>query len=143
MLAPRRHKEALMRTIFAAFVWETLVRGRWLLPLGFLTGNLLTFVLFATCARKGVAITKDAEFVLFHLVASQMNMGVFGVCLFSVQGKAQRLFTLPITNRTIAAYTLLVAMTLMFAESVLSAMLMNALYGAGWPLWGPALAGAV
>jgi hypothetical protein len=132
-----------MQSIFAAMVWETLTRGRWILPLGFLIGNALSLLLFQMTIGRHIDITRSPEFVLWHLMASQTNMLIFGAVIMLAQGKPDRLFTHPITNRTVTAYYMLIAMALMFTESVLSALLINALYGAGWPLWGPALYSAV
>ena len=128
-----------MRSIFGAMVWETLKRGSWVLPIGFLGGNALNVLFFASLAGTGIVVLNNHEFVIWHLLASQVNMMCFACALVVAQGKSERFFTLPISNRTFAAYQLLIGMVLMFVESAVSAALMNAYYGLDWPVWGPAL----
>ena len=131
-----------MRSIFVAMIWETLKRGCWVLPIGFAGGNSLSVLLFTSLAGAHIAVTRDPEFVKWHLIATQFNMLCFASAVIAAQGKPERYFTLPISNRRLAAYHLLIGMSLMVAESLLSTVLLNALWGLDWPLWGPALFGA-
>jgi len=131
-----------MQSIFGTLVWETLLRGRWLLPIAFLGGNLVPILVLGALARQGISVSNQPDFIILHLVLSQVNMMIFAFAIFISQGKVERLFTSPISNRRLVAYHLLIGMAMMFTESALSTFLVNALYGAGWPIWGPALFGA-
>src|SRR5690242_18437878 len=116
-----------MRTIFSAMLWDTLYRGRWVLPIGFLGGNVLNIFLFQPTIGRGIDIAREPEFVLGHLLVAPVNMLIFSAVIMLAQGKPDWLFTHPVTNRTLTAYYMLISSGLLFAQSVLSTLLMNGL----------------
>jgi hypothetical protein len=127
-----------MRSIPAALSWELFRRGKWNLLGAFLTGNALTFVLLTVMRREGIDL-EDRSMIPMHVTMLLINAMLFGAILLSAMGNPYRLRTFPAPTSTIVAWQLLPAMTAMALECLLFTAVVNAIFKANWPFWGPAL----
>ena len=132
-----------MRSIPLALTLDTLRRGRWTLPSLALAVNAIPLMLLTALRASGAIHPEDPSHIVMHIVLTQVNMWVFGVVVISAQGPISKLFSLPVTTATIVLWRLLLLMILAALQSVLSTLLINALFDVNWPLWGPALLLAV
>jgi hypothetical protein len=78
-----------------------------------------------------------------HIVFSQIYPFLFGLAALSAIGAPARLYALPIRTSTLVILQLLQATLLVAAEVLVSTAVLNAVFDLRWPLWGPALFGAV
>jgi hypothetical protein len=122
---------------------EMLRRGRWSLPTAALGANALPLLLFSVLQHDGALDPTEKSQIMMHIVVVQINVLLFGISVFGAIGAPARLYALPIRTSSLVALQLLQGMLAVAAELVLSTMLLNAAFGLGWPLWGPALFGAV
>lgn len=128
-----------MRSIPVAMMWETLQRGRWGLLLGLLGANLWPLMVLAALGQEGGFDPEDHSLTVMFVVLVQMSMFMFGAAIFSAQGTPARLYAYPIRTESLVAWHMLPAMALVALEMAASTAMLNALFGLGWPLWGPAL----
>ncbi|MES2790396.1 MAG: hypothetical protein V4719_12365 [Planctomycetota bacterium] len=128
-----------MQSIPQALIWETLAHGRWGLIIGVLGANFVPLLLFSALTQSGPIDTADSSYVIMCVVLTQIHLFTFGTAVISAQGQPSRLYSAPVPNATLAIWHLLPAMVLVATETVLSTVLLNALFGLNWPLWGPAL----
>ncbi len=136
-------KDAIMRTISTALIWELLTRNRWQLVLMTCAANALPLLLFTALQYHGAIDYADSAFIVMHVALVQINIFVFGAGLMTSMGPVSRLFTYPVRNSTLVASQLIPAMVLMAIEMLLSTLLLNFLFDLHWPLWMPALFSAV
>jgi hypothetical protein len=132
-----------MRSIPLALTLDTLRRGRWTLPSLALAVNAMPLLLLTALRASGAIHPEDPSHIVMHIVLTQVNMWVFGVVVISAQGPISKLFSLPLTSATIVLWRMLLLVVLAALQSVLSTLLINALFDVNWPLWGPALLLAV
>jgi len=123
--------------------WEMLCRGRWSLFTAALGANALPLLLFSVLQHDGALDPTEKSQIMMHIVMVQINVLLFGIFVFGAIGAPSRLYALPISTSSLVALQLLQGMLAVAAELVLSTMLLNATFGLGWPLWGPALFAAV
>jgi hypothetical protein len=126
-----------------ALTWETLSRGRWYLPAGALLANAASMLILTLLHHGGGIDRDDQALIIMHIVLTQFNAFVFGTAVFLAQGRPERLFAWPVPNARLVAWHLLPAMALVFVEMVASTALLNLAFDVAWPIWGPALFGAV
>ncbi len=132
-----------MQSIPIAMTWELLRRGRWRLLIGALAANGLPAIILGSLRLEGGLSPSEPSTIMMNYIVMQINMLIFGAAVFAVQGKPSRLYALPVSTATIVAWHLLPALIVMIVESGLSTLALNALFGLGWPLWGPAIVLAV
>jgi hypothetical protein len=132
-----------MRSIPLAMTWELLRHGPWSLLGAALGANALPVILFAALRFDGAIDPHDRAQITMHVALIQLNLFLFGTGVFAAQGSMSRLYTFPVPASSLVAWHLLPAMTAVMLEMVVSAALLNWLFGLSWPLWGPALFGAV
>src|SRR5262245_60977773 len=133
-----------MRSIPLAITWELLTRGRWLLPGAFLAGMAYPAMIFTALRFDGPLDPEDmAPLVIMHLIMVQINVFIFGAALLTAQRSPSRLYAYPVTNAALVACDLLPAMAAVFLETICATLAINAVFDLEWPLWGPALFGAV
>ncbi|HUQ67990.1 MAG TPA: hypothetical protein VM165_00615 [Planctomycetaceae bacterium] len=132
-----------MQTVPQALIWELLTRGRWSLMAAVCGANLLPAFLFTALRHQGGLDTADPSFVIMQVVLVQLNMFAFGSAVMTAQGQLSRLYAYPIRSSTIVLWHLVPAMGLMALETLVSLAALNAAFGLGWSLWGPALFAAV
>lgn len=132
-----------MRSVPQALIWELLTRGRWSLIAAACGANLLPILLFTTLRYHGALDAAEPSFVIMQVTLVQINMFIFGSAVMLAQGRVTRLYAFPAPTSTIVFWQLAPAMGLMALESLASIAALNAVYGLGWSLWGPALFAAV
>ena len=128
-----------MRSIPLAMTWEMLLRGRWSVLLGLLGANVWPVFLLWALSHEGGFDPHDPSLIVIHVVLVQINLFAFGAAVFSAQGPLSRLYSYPIRTEALVAWHMLSAMAFVAVEMVVSTAVLNALFGQGWPLWGPAL----
>lgn len=132
-----------MRSIAYAIIWETWRRGGWYLLAGLLAANLMPALLFTALQFHGAIDPGHASFLVMHIVLVQINGFVFAAMVFCAQGNLSRLYAMPASTPTLVVWHLLPMMVLVGAESAASSAAINAQFGLGWPVWGPAFFAAV
>lgn len=132
-----------MRSIPVAMTWEMLTRGRWTLLAFAIAANLLPAFLLSALRHEGLDDPGIPSMLVIQIMLVQINMLTFGCALFDAGGRLSRLYALPIPTTSLVAWQMLPAMAAMALESVASTALLNSMFEAGWPLWGPALFAAV
>ncbi len=132
-----------MRSIPVAMTWEMLKRGRWNLLAFAAVANLLPAFLLTALRHEGLDDPGVPSMLVIYIMLVQLNMLIFGCALFDAQGQPSRLYALPISTASLVAWHMFPAMAVMALESVASTAILNAAFGLGWPLWGPALVAAV
>lgn len=132
-----------MRSIPQALVWEMWRHGRWYLLAGLLAANLTPALLFTALQFHGAIDPGHSSFLTMHIVLVQINGFVFAAMAFSAQGNLARLYAMPASTPTLVTWHLLPMMVLVGAESAAGSAALNAQFGLGWPVWGPAFFAAV
>jgi hypothetical protein len=132
-----------MRSIPMAMTWETLRRGWWSLITFGLAVNILPCLLYTALGHEVAIDPLEKSQLLMHIGFLQIYALGFGVVAISATGAPSRLYALPIRTSTLVALQMLLAALLVAAEILLSTAAINAVFGLGWPLWAPALFGAV
>jgi hypothetical protein len=128
-----------MPSIPRALTWELLYHGRWGLLAALLGANALPLTLMAALSHDGALDPAEPALVMVHYILLQVSALIFGAAVYAAQGHPWRLYAWPVPTSTLVLWRMLPAMLLIAAQSVLTAVLVNSLFGAGWPLWGPAL----
>jgi hypothetical protein len=132
-----------MRSIPLAIVWEMQRRGRWWLPAGALGANFLPVVLLAALRSEGALVHDDPSQIVIHVSLVHISLMLFAVTAWVAAGHPSRLYAFPVPTSTLAAWHMLPAMAVVAIESLASTSLLNGVFDLNWPLWGPALYGAV
>lgn len=132
-----------MRSIPVAMTWEMLRRGRWNLLAFAIVANLLPAFLLTALYHEGLDDPGVPSMLVIYIMLVQLNMLIFGCALFDAQGQPSRLYALPISTASLVTWQMIPAMVAMALEAVASTAILNAMFGLGWPLWGPALFAAV
>jgi hypothetical protein len=132
-----------MRSIPVAMIWETLRRGRWNLITSALAANAVPCLLFSVLGHEGALDPADSSQIAMHVVFAQIYPFLFGFAALAAIGSPARLYALPIRTSTLVVLQMLLAMLLVAAEMLASTAALNAVFDLRWPLWGPALFGAV
>lgn len=132
-----------MRSIPQALIWEMWGHGRWHLLAGLLAANLMPALLFTALGYHGAIAPDHQSFLVMHIVLVQINGFIFAALAFSAQGNISRLYAMPASTPTLVVWHLLPMMVLVGGESAASSAVLNAQFGLGWPIWGPAFFAAV
>ena len=128
-----------MRSIPLAMTWELLIGGRWTLLAFALGANLFPLLLLSALRLEGGVAPSDPSMLVLHFILVQFNMFTFGAAMLDARAQPSRLFALPIPTSSIVGWQMLLAMLLVASEILASTVCLNAMFGLGWPLWGPAL----
>jgi len=111
-----------------------------ILTLGFVGALSLPVLILGALRAKGALIVEDPAMILIHFTFAQiMGMG-FGASVLHAAGAPSRLFTLPLTNRTILLIQMVPATLLVIGQTMVSIWIQNVLFKLYWPLLGNALA---
>ncbi len=132
-----------MRTIPAAMTWEILVRSRWTFLLAMLGSLAMPVLLLTALRRDGFVNLNDKSMLILQMILLQMGMFSFGAMLYGAQGKMSRLYAYPARTSELVAWRLVPMMVFMVLEMVLAIGLLDWIFGIQWPVWGPAVFGAV
>src|SRR4051812_22553669 len=117
-----------MRSVPFAIIWEMLYRGRWTLTAAALGANLMPILVYSALQRQGAVDPTEPSFIIMHIVFVQISIFGFGAGIMAAQGNVARLYTAPITTPTLVTWHLIPAMVMVWLQSVLSTLLLNALF---------------
>ena len=128
--------------IAATLAWEFWARG-WrgllLAPLGALVFPCLIFGMLAL--QYDTRITQVRHLLQFSFY--WMTLILLAPQVLKALGNPLLRYTLPASSFVLVAGPMACAMATIFAQYALVAMTLNALFDAGWPIWGPGLLAAV
>jgi hypothetical protein len=119
--------------------WEMFANGRWGMLGALLAAHALPALLLTALQIDGALEADDESSVIIHMMTSLMAGMTFAAAIMSAQGSPARLYAYPVSTASLVAWQMIPAMATLFAESVFSASLLNAIYKLNWPIWGPAL----
>src|SRR5437899_1064221 len=128
-----------MKSVPQAITWELVWNGRWGLPAALLAANALPAMILTALRSEGALDPAEESNLVIQVVVTIMNAATFGAAIMSAQGRPSRLYAFPVSTATLVAGQMLPGMAAIFAQSVLSTAILNALFQLDWSLWGPAL----
>ena len=111
-----------------------------ILTLGFVGALSLPVLILGALRAKGALIVEDPAMILIHFTFAQIMGMVFGASVLHAAGAPSRLFTLPLTNRTILLIQMVPATLLVIGQTMVSIWIQNVLFKLHWPPLGNALA---
>ncbi len=128
-----------MRSQPQALLWETVFRGKWMLPSAFLAALMLPLLIYGALSGHKMDPTGAREFVALQLglvmvVVTQLAAGVA-----FAQGPLSRLFALPISTNSIVAWHVLSGGVFLAIEAAAASGLFNLLFQVRWPVLNIAL----
>ncbi|MDB5392032.1 MAG: hypothetical protein JWM11_7678 [Planctomycetaceae bacterium] len=132
-----------MRSIPVALIWELLYCGRWMLLLGIFGAPALPIFLLTSLSNEGVLDPTEPGIMAIQVGLMQMNIMVFGSTVLAAQRPPTRLASYPLSTVSLVTWHVAPAMVLMILQTYFSTLLLNVLFDANWPLWGPSLFAAV
>ncbi len=132
-----------MQSIPVTMTWEILRRGRWYLALATLGGLALPIIVLAALRNDGLSDMQDQSLINICVLFTLNCMFTFGSGIFSSRDKISRLYVYPLRTSTIVAWRMLPAMAIISLQMSFGIAFINAIFGANWPIWGPAMAAAV
>lgn len=133
----------IMRSITLTLLVDLFRRGWPHLAAAGLSMFLMPLGLLSLIQREGSVDPDDPSQITMHFVFVQMGWLAMAAALKQAQGHPLQLATYPVATRSIVAWYLLPSMVLTFLFTAISAVLLNQMLGTHWPVWGPALFGAV
>src|SRR6185369_226995 len=130
--------------ITAALAWEFWAngwRGMILAPLGAmaLPGLIYGLLSWEHGVQPGDAGVGNVLNFGFYWIALVM----LGASVYAALGNPALRYTLPASSLTLVVVPMACAMLTLFAEYVVVALTLNALFDAGWAIWGPGLMAAI
>jgi hypothetical protein len=131
-----------MHSIHRALLWESFAKGWWTIPFFSFVGVSIPLLTNAALSSAGLPwsepiwIMLQFSFLMYLVVASSVG-------IIDAHGSATRLYTIPISNRSIVLWHALTGACVLAAEVALFCVLANALFRSNWPILGPSLAAGV
>jgi len=120
-----------------ALAWEFFQRGWWRILNALLAGLGVALIVYSSVLQSGPLEPRSGRSLHFVLVWIWFVSSA-GAAL-AAQGDPARFYLLPLSNRVLAAVTMFPGMISVGVTYLLTAGLLNRLFGVGWPVWGPAL----
>lgn len=126
-----------MKSISQALLWEMSRHWYWLV-IGFFAAALFPF--FSLFSLRSLGIPPDSpEIIRIYAFLMPFHFLIFFFGVVGTQGPIQRLYGLPLSNATIACWSMFSGIGLMFSGIVLTLLWFNLQFQANWPVLGPAL----
>ncbi|HQU42749.1 MAG TPA: hypothetical protein PK867_08050, partial [Pirellulales bacterium] len=132
-----------MRSIPQTMIWELWRHGRWSLIAAALGAIAMPAFFFAVLRQEGVVDFRDSSQITMHMALLLMNLAMFIAAGFGAQEPPSRFYALPVTTASLVAWRMFPVMTVTALLSAMSSAVLNAAFGVGWPILGPALFSAV
>jgi hypothetical protein len=130
--------------IAATLAWEFFARGWRGILLTPLAATLLPTLLLSVLRwRIDSPALRGEVAVLFQFAFFWPTLLFLGANSLQAQGNPKLRYTLPGSSLVLVATPMICAMATTFVQYAIFAMAMNALFGAGWSIWGPGLLAAV
>lgn len=132
-----------MRSITLTLLVDLVRRGWLVLPAAALVMFVLPAGVFSALRREGYQEVDDPAQIMMYYIFVQIGWVALICALGHAQGAPSRFFTFPVRAHQIVAWLMAPAMLLTFVATAVSSALVNRVYGYHWPVWGPAVFGAV
>lgn len=127
-----------MNSVSKALLWELLVRGRWQIPVWFIGGNVMPFLLYSAFGGYKIDLA-DPALVMMHVMITPLAMLLFSLGVISSQGTLSRLYLAPMTSASIVAWHMFPGAILLSLQMAASLAWQNAWFGSQHPILGPSL----
>lgn len=128
-----------MHSIHRALLWEFMARGRWIVPFCFAVGTSIPFLVNAALSHSGLPWTEpiwialQIGFLPFLMITSAVGIA-------DAHGDVSRLYTAPVSNRTIVLWHIVPGSVILACQVAIFATVANLLFESNWPVLGPSLA---
>ena len=132
-----------MRSITATLLVDLLRRGWLVLPAAALAMFVLPAGVYTALRNEGGLEPDDPAQVMMYYVFVQFGWVALFAALGKAQGNPSRFFTYPVSTPQIVAGLMFHAMLVAFVITAASSALVNLVLDHHWPIWGPAVFGAV
>ncbi|MFN7450852.1 MAG: hypothetical protein ACK56W_17900 [Pirellula sp.] len=126
-----------MKSISQALLWEMSRHWYWLV-IGFFAAALFPFLSFFSLGSLGIP-PGSPEMIRIHAFLMPFHFLIFCFGVIGTQGPVQRLYGYPLSNATIACWSMFSGIGLMFSGVALTLFWFNVQFQASWPVLGPAL----
>lgn len=103
-----------------------------------MVGNSLPMLVYGALCREGVDLS-EPEFVIMHVMFLPIMMMQFTLGLLTAQGSLSRLYSAPISTRSLVAWHMFPGGILMSLHVAASLWIQNKLFDSGLPILGPSL----
>lgn len=127
-----------MNSVSKALLRELLVRGRWQIPLWFIGGNVMPFLLYSAFGKYEMDLA-DPALVMMHVMITPLAMLLFSLGVISSQGTLNRLYLAPMSTASIVAWHMFPGAILLSLQMAASLAWQNAWFGSQHPILGPTL----
>ncbi len=126
-----------MKSISQALLWEMSRHWYWLV-IGFFAAALFPFLSFFSLRSLGIP-PDSPEMIRIHAFLLPFHFLIFFFGVIGTQGPIQRLYGYPLSNATIACWSMFSGIGLMFSGVAITLLWFNVQFQASWPVLGPAL----
>jgi hypothetical protein len=126
-----------MKSISQALIWEMSRHWYWLV-IGFFAAALFPFLSLFSLRSLGVP-PDSPEIIRIYAFLMPFHFLIFFFGIVGTQGPIQRLYGYPLSNATIACWSMFSGIGLMFSGVVLTLLWFNMQLQANWPVLGPTL----
>jgi len=130
-------RKRTMKSIGQALLWEMSRHWYWLV-LGFFAAALFPFFSFFSLGSLGIP-PGSPEMIRMHAFLMPFHFLIFFLGVIGTQGPIQRLYGYPLSNATIACWSMFSGIGLMFFGVAITLLWFNVQFQASWPVLGPAL----
>lgn len=131
-----------MRSIPLVMVWDMFRHGSFYLLSGFAGSFAMPVLLFTALQQHGPLDPTEPSYITIHITMSQINIFIFAAMAMSAQRaptRTARFYTLPVTTATLVTWHILPSVVLVSVQVLINTLVLNWMFGLGWPIWGPTL----
>ena len=131
--------------IASTLAWEFWSRNRYWLLLAPLCAALIPVIVFTSLlsAHGQPSLRGLQDIDGLHVLFYWITVLSFGVSILPALATPSFRYTLPASSFVLVAAPMACAMTTVFAQYSIVALILNRLFDAGWSIWGPGLMAAV
>jgi hypothetical protein len=126
-----------MKSVSQALIWEMSRHWYWLV-IGFFAAALFPFLSLYSMRSLGMP-PGSTEMIRIHAFLMPFHFLIFFFGVIGTQGPIQRLYGYPLSNATIACWSMFSGISLMFFGVAITLLWFNMQFQANWPVLGPAL----
>jgi hypothetical protein len=126
-----------MKSISQALLWEMSRHWYWLV-IGFFAAALFPFLSIFSLRSLGIP-PESPEMIRIHAFLMPFHFLIFFLGVIGTQGPILRLYGYPLSNATIACWSMFSGIGLMFSGVAITLFWFNVQFQASWPVLGPAL----
>jgi hypothetical protein len=126
-----------MKSMSQALLWEMSRHWYWLV-IGFFAAALFPFLSLFSLRSLGIP-PESPEMIRIHAFLMTFHFLIFFFGVIGTQGPIQRLYGYPLSNATIACWSMFSGIGLMFSGVAIMLLWFNVQFQASWPVLGTAL----